>query len=600
MENQKNVICKIGIINGEVLFSENLDGDKYPSLIPDPNLIVWVNDKKVSEETTVTPEDKIEVTPKEETVSPAELNITISEDKLSAYLKINPIVKKTFTIIDQDPKENLHLFTQEKTIEENTITKEDIQKALNKQKVIYGVKEDIIDKILESPLATEKPVEIAKGKPPEPGKDATVQYLFKQEFQTAPAINPNGKVDHKEILKIPYVEAGTELVKITPAVEGVPGTTVTNEIIKVKPPKDYTLKTDDTTCLDSSELTTIKATSNGYPIVEEKDNTLTASVSSSYNHEGNVDLSTGNLRFQGNIIIEGSITEGLAVMAGKDVQIKGEVNSAAVQSGGNIKTFKNIITSTLRAGGAETLLLQLLPVTTSLEENIKKLVSIIETLKTHPKLNEKTLEGAEFLKVVRLLSATKLPDIAKEVESFEQLSNQLFEHSLSFNLPEKLLNSIYKLRKNMVEVFTSNKDLPVNLDAILNKFRYINSEIENHPIPENDITASYCLNSNLETSGNIYINGQGSYQSQLVAGGEVHVTGIVRGGMILANKDVFINEIGSEAGVISEVTVPENSNVHLKKAHENVLITIGKQKHRFKMLQTNVEAYLAEGKIHLH
>ena len=597
MENKESAMYKIGVADEKLFFSEKQDGEKHPSLTPDPNLILRVNDKEITEETPVSPEDKIEIEPRKEIISPAEFKVTLSKDKLSAFLETNPATKKTFSVIDQSPKEDLYLTVREETIEENDLKVEDILKELDRQKITYGIMKDVIAKTLES--SPGEPVEIARGTPPQPSTDVSIEYCFKQEFQTAPSIDPEGNVDYREILKIPYVELGTPILKKTPGVEGTPGTTVTGNPIKVKPPKDYVIHTGKTTRLDSSGLT-VKAAANGYPIVEERGKTLTTKVSSGFTHEKNVDLSTGNLRFQGDINIKGNISEGMAVMAGGNIEINGDINSAAVQSGGHITAYSSVIASTLKAGGAEAQLVQLLPTIDSLTKEINNLTAMIETLKYHPKFKNKDLKGAELLKLIRVLTTTKFPDIIKEVKSFDTLSNQIFEHSLSFDLSQELLDSINKLRKDMIQLFISNNEMFTELEIILTLLEYIKSEIKQKDVPESNITASYSLNSYLETSGNIYINGQGCYQTQIKAGGEVHVSGIVRGGNLQAGKDMFINEIGSKAGAVSHVKVPAKHKIHLKTVHENVTISIGKQQHRFKMLQTNVEARYHEGKISLH
>ncbi len=599
MEKKDNYIYKIGVADGKVFFSHQQEGEALPSLFPDPNIILRVNDSEITDETFVKPEDKIEIEPREEIISPANFKITLSDDKLTAYLEVDPAIKKTFYLLDQDPEEKLYLRTQVENIEDCNLTEEDILNELKKKNITHGIMNEAIVKALETPPGEGEPVEIARGTPPQPSKDASVEYYFKQEFQTAPSINPEGNVNYREILKIPYVEMGDILLKKSPAVEGKAGTTVTGKTLKLKPPKDYVIHTNKTTRLDQTGLI-VKAAANGYPVVEEKGKTFTVKVSSSFTHQDNVDLSTGNLRFQGDIIIKGSISEGMSVMAGGNVEISGDVNSAAVQSGGHIIAFNSVIASTLRAGGAEALLTEFSPVIDSLIKNISNLKAMVESLKHHPKFKNKNLKGSELLKLIRMLTNTKFPDIAKDVKSFDNLTKQLLDHSLSFDLPQQLLDSIGNIRHEMIQLFSSDNDIFTELEVIITLLDYIRDEINKIPVPESNITANYSLNSRIETSGNIYIDGQGCYQTMIKAGGEVHVSGIVRGGSIQAGKDIFINKIGSEAGAAIHVAVPSKHKIHMKEVHENVTIAIGKQQYRFTMSRTNVEAHYSDGQIQLN
>ncbi|PKM80790.1 MAG: hypothetical protein CVU88_04395 [Firmicutes bacterium HGW-Firmicutes-13] len=597
MEKQ-NIKFKVGIIKGKIVFSEPEESENLPAVVPDPNIIFRVNGNEVTEKIFLNYEDIVELEPGEEIISSANFSISLSRDKLCAYLKVEPTLKKTFALYDQEPGDVLFILSREETVKEKEITREQVLQELKKQKISFGILEYNIDAALDT--FPEEPVEIARGKPSKPGTDASVQIFFKQEFQTAPSINREGKVDYREILKIPYVEPGTTLAVKTPAVQGEPGITVTGEEVPVKTPRDIFMKADKTARLNTSGTEVkVKAVASGYPIVENKGNTYLFKVSNAYNHRGNVDLSTGNLRFQGDINIEGSVCEGMTVLAGGSIQINGDVNSAAVQSGEHLSVHKNVINSILRAGGIETLLLQMLPVIDSLKENICTLISTLEALKKHPKFKDKDLRGTVLLKLIRTLTKTKYPEIIEEVRAFKRLTSELSEHSLSFNLPPELLDSISRLGSDMSVLFDSNSEDFKDCEIMLTLLTYIKDDIKKIPVSESNITLDYSLNSRLETSGNVHITGQGSYQSKITAGGEIQVSGIVRGGSLQAGKDVHIKQIGSTAGIISHVKIPAKSKIHLKEVYENTCLTIGKLNYRFTMYQTNIEAYQKKGDIFL-
>ena len=594
MEKENKYMLEVK--EGKVNFIQSEEGALQPKLIPDPNIILNVNGKTLEEEVPVSPQDQIEIQFKEEVLSPAAAKITLSQDKMSAFLQIEPSSVKTFQLIDLAPSANLYLMTKELTHNENPLTKEEIMEQLKKHKVSYGIMEEAIDKVLEE--LPSQPTEIARGKPARPGKDARVEYLFKQEFQTAPSITPDGKVDYREILKIPYVKQGDTLVKKTPAREGEPGISVTGQELGIKPPRDIILKASKTTRLNSSERE-LRAVISGYPLVEEKGNAVIAHVSNIFTHTGDVDLSTGNLRFQGDIQIEGNVFEGMAIIAGGTVNISGDVNSAAVQSGNHLTVLHNVINSTLMAGGAEAILMQLQPVAHNLEENIKNLTVMVEALKKHPKFKGKELKGIALLKLIRALTQTKAPYIVEEVKKFSQLENQLSRHALSFNLPEELLQSIHKLANDLKLLFDSTSEKIVDCQILLTMLDYLQQSIKKHPAPESDISVGYTLKSCLETSGNIHITGQGCFQSEVIAGGEIQVAGILRGGSLMSGKNVFVKEVGSTAGVKSHISVPADCKINLNNVHENTYVTIGKQNYKFNMFQTNIEAYLYQGKVRL-
>ena len=74
------------------------------------------------------------------------------------------------------------------------LTREDIQDALRHEKVVYGVDEEIISKLLQSrEYCTE--YLIGKGTPPTMGKDAKIVYYFSTRKSLKPKHNEDGSVN---------------------------------------------------------------------------------------------------------------------------------------------------------------------------------------------------------------------------------------------------------------------------------------------------------------------------------------------------------------------------------------------------------------------
>ena len=61
-----------------------------------------------------------------------------------------------------------------------------------------------------------------------------------------------------------------------------------------------------------------------------------------YEIRGDVDFSSGNINFIGDVTISGGVTSGFEVKAGGDIEVDGVVESARVESGGNITLHKGI------------------------------------------------------------------------------------------------------------------------------------------------------------------------------------------------------------------------------------------------------------------
>lgn len=597
MELNSRLKFKIGISRGKVFFSGIQEGETLPYIRPHPNFIIKVNGQEISEKTPVHQDDQVEIEPMSEIISPGKFEVSLSKDRLSAYIVVDPALKKSYFPADQEPREELDLHSREQVDTIKDVTREAVQQELDKRKISHGILEEALLGALDNPTGTK--IMIAQGERPVPGKDASIQLLFKKESQSAPGIDAEGKVDYREILQIPYVDTGETLARKAPPVEGTPGMTVTGDELNPKAPRDISLKATKTTRLSTSGLEVI-ALLSGFPEVELKGSSYSFKVSNIFSHRGDVDLASGNLRFQGNLEVNGNITEGMSVQAGGNVCISGDVMGASVQAAGNIEINKNVINSTIRAGGIASLLKKIVPTAKSLTQGIQGLQETLGTLKQHPKFKDARLTGSNLQKLTSTLVKTRFPAITQDVEDYQGLLKEVKKDTMSFKVARELLETLGK-----VEIELGRLAVPkingehVNMEKVLMLLEYVKEEIERMPVPESHITVGYALNSNLDASGDIKIFSRGCFQSQVLALGSIEVTSIVRGGTLKAAKDIMVREVGSSSGVVTYLQVPSGRQVQLGKAHENTTLVIGKQVYRFTHLKTNIDAHVSKGKIEL-
>jgi hypothetical protein len=117
-----------------------------------------------------------------------------------------------------------------------------------------------------------------------------------------------------------------------------------------------------------------------------------------------------------------------------------------------------------------------------------------------------------------------------------------------------------------------------------------------------EIICSYIQNSTLEAVGDITVIAKGGFYSTLNSGGDISVQGVFRGGEILAEGDVFVNEAGSP-GLSSgdvKIKVHDNSTVKIRKAFPETAIQVGNRFHIVKTEQRVLKVQLnEEGEIFL-
>jgi uncharacterized protein (DUF342 family) len=108
----------------------------------------------------------------------------------------------------------------------------------------------------------------------------------------------------------------------------------------------------------------LRAANAGYPghvVLREIDLVIRAgervAVMPIYSVQGDVDFNTGNLDFDGNIIVSGGVKPGFRVRATGNVQIGGTVEAAQLEAGGNVTVGGGVVghnEAVVRAGGAIT------------------------------------------------------------------------------------------------------------------------------------------------------------------------------------------------------------------------------------------------------
>lgn len=221
------------------------------------------------------------------------------------------------TIVFNLPKEELDLNNRE------SLTKETFS-LLNEKGIIFGIKYDIFT----GEILGGKTYVIAEGIPPTNGSDAEIRMLEIKDPE--PELREEGKVSFYDLKLINNVKAGEWLGERIEATEGIPGKSVKGEIVKPVRGKNIPLNYDkETVCeISANNKTVLYSKIDG--AVNYTDGII--SVSDHLVINGNVEVSTGNIKFDGYLTINGTVAEGFSVEATKDIEINGDIGLSNVDS----------------------------------------------------------------------------------------------------------------------------------------------------------------------------------------------------------------------------------------------------------------------------
>lgn len=213
--------------------------------------------------------------------------------------------------------------------------------------IIYGILEDsdietLLAKVGDKPYS----FTIAQGRPGAPPIDAELKLHFSNDYLNPGKITESGSIDFRERGDVPFVTSGTLLAEKTKGVDGKPGTTLFGQSIPADKANDLSLKSSSGTEASGDGLK-IYATMDGQPFITIHGE---VSVFKELHIPGDVDYTTGNISFDGNIIVKGSIKEGFTVKGGN--LIAKDMNGAIIDVKGNIDVSGGIIDSVITLGGS--------------------------------------------------------------------------------------------------------------------------------------------------------------------------------------------------------------------------------------------------------
>jgi len=253
----------------------------------------------------------------------ADAAVTVSADNMQAWIRLSP----------PEPGGK-------------KLTLEEIKTKIRLENIIYGVKEEVLQRLAEHP-SYETDILIAEGRAVEEGKDADYLYYFEAEKKIRPmAQDESGRVDYKELNLIENVVEGQHLATKIPPQPGAPGITVKNEYIAPKAGKDKPFVVGKNVTLSEDGLEAHAATNGAVMLLGGK-----ITVSQIYQIKGSVGASTGNVNFLGSVVVSDSVEEGFSVKATETVSVGKTVGKAVVEAGGDVTVRGGIIESKIISGG---------------------------------------------------------------------------------------------------------------------------------------------------------------------------------------------------------------------------------------------------------
>ena len=207
---------------------------------------------------------------------------------------------------------------------------DDIINRLTQYGVRFGAVEGTIDSFLRNRVYCTEIV-LARAMMPQEGKNAEIIYNFNTDINFRPKVNEDGSVDFHSLDTVNHVKRGDLLATLIPAEDGKPGIDVCGNLIKQQKVSHLVLKYGNKITANP-EGTKIFSEVNGHvSLVDGR-----VFVSDTLEIPADVGPSTGDIVYDGNVSVKGSVTSGYTVNAKGDVSVDGVVEAANIYAGGQI------------------------------------------------------------------------------------------------------------------------------------------------------------------------------------------------------------------------------------------------------------------------
>jgi len=217
------------------------------------------------------------------------------------------------------------------------VTLEAVRQVLAERGIVHGILEqELIDTVTQGRRET---TQIARGTPPTRGTPTRFESLLDRLKPRGQDIDELAQVDYRDLGSLLLVTPGMPLMRRTPPLPGVDGSTVLGEPILPDELPDTPFASElSGAAVDPEDPLLLRATIAGTPTLVSHGVQVNPLV-----EVDAVNLSTGNIHFEGSLLVRGDIAATMEVHVTGDVMVNGTMEAALVEAGGNVTVKGGII-----------------------------------------------------------------------------------------------------------------------------------------------------------------------------------------------------------------------------------------------------------------
>lgn len=222
-----------------------------------------------------------------------------------------------------------------------------VKKKMLENGIVSGIDEEAVKKAIKESKRDEK-ILVARGTFSEHGKDGYIKYFFNKNTENfTPQENEDGTIDFRHLNIFETTTAGRELArKIMPS-SGKEGITVTGERMYAVNGIEAVVIPGKNTKLSDDNMSIISTANGMIKLENHKIDVYNVFITPE------VGIYTGDIVFDGGIVVQNDVKTGYSLTAAGDIQILGNAERTHIKAGGKIMingTFFGADIGTISAG----------------------------------------------------------------------------------------------------------------------------------------------------------------------------------------------------------------------------------------------------------
>lgn len=574
----------VSVQNGQLQVQDPKPGGKPAVVIPDSTVRMFVNETQIFEHTPLTATTHVRISLPLHIIPDFTFDLDIEDKAMSAWLTVHLLQPGyLFYLPDRPPSPALKVGAEKRKVSLTAFddVRTTILTSLKNKGVVFGLLPERLERALNEPGQR---IRIAEGQQPLTRHDA-----FEYQFQL-PSFDPDVMWLKQDAPPLPFLQEckpGNLLVRKIPGEAVRPGKDLFGQAIPPVPPERRQMVAADATVYLQNHGAEAISHFEGISSFNGRDVRVMALHKFAEDYDGH---KSGSLDLKGSILINGSVRAHSHIWSTQNIEIMGDVEHAQMEAEENLIVHGHVVRSELSTGGDGAASLKLRPMVSQLLEQLQTVSSVYQTLwDTVPNIRSYPAKV-----VIMNLIKTQYSHIISDANRL-----WVFNKSLKQLHPRKtmVLKVVLSNLLNMDEKEFDEK----SFDSWIAKVEEFLLDLNNLERTPNHLFLSYVQGSTLTANGDIYVCGEGCYNSHLVSNQNVLIIGqpgYFREGSLQVNGHLLVKELGSPNGSAVSVQLAPESELKASLIYPGVTLMFGSEikLHLMEPLQ-HVRIYLKESKI---